>query len=90
MTLNNVKKTFTGQAFGDTAVFPAVLHDTESGIEAVINFDAEIKEYVLDINGEPFETLNYLVSDKKFTDKQDETIYAFVRINNNKKYVMRG
>lgn len=58
MTLNKVQKTFTGQAFGDMmSELPVVLNDVESGVEAVVDFDTEIKEWVLNINGEPFETL---------------------------------
>lgn len=58
-----------------------MLRDKESGIEAVVDFDTETGEYVLNINGEPFETLKYLVSDQKLSNKEVETISAAVKIN---------
>lgn len=60
MKLNKQMATFTNIPFGDTSKLPLTLIDEELGVKALVDFDEEIHEFVLDINGEPFECHVYL------------------------------
>ena len=36
--------------------------DDESGVKALVDWDSEISEFILDLNGEPYEDYMYLDS----------------------------
>ena len=46
-----------------------------------MDFDEEIREYVLDLNGEPYEGLFYLANDFDPSDKKFKVIEVDVDIN---------
>ena len=81
VTFNKEKKEFTRVPFGDITPFPIILMDEEIGVKAVVDFDEETQEFLLDLNGECYEDLVYL--DPSFTpeDKEVKLIKAEVRIN---------
>ena len=83
VTLNKANLHTTGKTFSDAAeVFPVTLYDAESGAKAKVNFDADVGEFVLDINDEPIE--NYLWLDPSFSldDTEVKILDATVTINN--------
>ena len=62
-------------------MFPITLSDDVSGVKALLDWDEEIKEYVLDLNGEPFENLVYLDPSHNPDDLETKTISAKITIN---------
>ena len=60
---------------------PITFSDDISGIKATVDFDEEVKEFVFDINGEPFENHPFLDSSFCLDDKETKIICAKVSIN---------
>ena len=87
VSLNKETKTFSNKPFGDTSVFPVTLVDQQSGIKVVVDYDPEIKEFVCDVDGKPFECLIY--QDAGHPDnKEVKTLTADILING--KNILKG
>ena len=71
VTLNKANESFSGKVFGDLSAFPIVITDEVSGVKAIVDWDTESSEFILDIDGEPFENLVYL--DPSFSLEDTET-----------------
>lgn len=50
----------TRQPFNDPTAWPISISDTETGMKAQVDFDDEADKFLLDLNGEAFESLTYL------------------------------
>ena len=73
--------TLTNIPFADNSRFPIVLNDQEIGVKAQVDYENEINEYVLDLNGEAYESLLYLSPTFNPFDIDVKTICATVTIN---------
>ena len=73
--------TFTNTPFDDNSRLPIVLNDEEIKVKAEVDYDDEINEYVLYLNGEAYENLLYLSPTFNPFDKEVKTICATVTIN---------
>ena len=76
--------TFTDIPFGSTSCLPITLIDETIGVKALVDYDEEIKQFVLDLNGEPFEGLIYLNPNFDPENKEVRTIQANLYINDKK------
>lgn len=75
-------RTFSNIPFADTSsTFPLVLNDEEIGVKALVDFDTDIKQYVLDLNGEPYEAHYFLDPSFNPESKEVKSLYAIVSMN---------
>ena len=82
ITLNKANFTRSGIAFADIAsVLPCTLVDDVSGVKAFIDWDEEAEEFILDLNGEPFENLVFLDDSFSLEDTETKVLNATVTIN---------
>lgn len=51
------------------------------GVKAIIDFDHQIDEYLVDINGEPYECLPYLDPSFSLEDTEIKTISGWIMVN---------
>lgn len=85
ITLNKEHQTFSGKPFGDMSAFPVTISDPISGKKATVDFDEEEVCFLLDIDGEPFESLVFL--DSTFSLEDDKTKACDFKISLNDKAV---
>ena len=89
VTLNKESKEVTGLPFDDiSSQLPITLSDKESGVKAVVDWELELQEFILDLNGEPFE--NYMYLDSAFSLEASETKIMSAEIVINGKTVSKG
>ena len=58
--LNKDVKTLTNVSFEDKSQLPITLSDEEIGVKAIVDWNFDISEFMLDINGKPFESHFYM------------------------------
>lgn len=81
VTLNKENPSFSGKPFGDLSAFPIVITDDVSGVKALLDWDRDLSEFILDIDGEPFENFVYLDPSFSLEDTETKTIQAKISIN---------
>ena len=86
--LGKARKTLAGKPIGDSTAFPLTLNAEEIGVKAIIDLDIAIDEYLVDINGEPYECLPYLDPSFNLEDTEIKTISGWIKIN--EKIVLEG
>ena len=82
VVLNKKVERYSNVPFGDTSKFPITLLDDAIDVKGVVDFDEGIREFVLDLNGEPLETLVYLDPTYDPDNKEVKTVCAYAYINN--------
>lgn len=68
--------------------FPVAFNDTVSGVKTFVDWEDEIGQFVLDINGEPYENYAFLDSTFNLDDTQIKTLSASISLN--KKVIFEG
>lgn len=82
VTLNKAQYHKAGVSFAEAeTVLPIILLDEVSGVKAYVDFDKEVKEFVFDIDGEPFENLLFLDSSFCLEDSDAKTWSAKITMN---------
>lgn len=89
MYLNKEKEQHSGVAFADISnYFPVAFSDPISGAKTLVDWDDEVEQFLLDINGEPFENHPYLDPTFSLDDTQIKVLSAKILIN--KKLISEG